>query len=113
MGKVFKKIYRVTRNIPFGQVSTYGRIAETVSSILHQKISAQMVGWALHANKDPETPCHRVVNRDGRLALNFAFDGWKEQKRRLLAEGIEFLDEMHVRINKKQIFSCQQDNGLV
>jgi alkylated DNA nucleotide flippase Atl1 len=31
-----------------------------------------------------------VVNQEGRLAPNFAFDGEKEQKRRLLTEGVTF-----------------------
>ena len=84
----FVKVYKVVKKIPPGKVVTYGQIAE----ILHTK-DARKVGWALHANRDSGTPCHRVVSKDGRLAPNFAFDGEREQKRRLMAEGVSFKGE--------------------
>lgn len=94
--KFFEKVYEVVKKIPPGKVATYGQIAEILNGkwkwkIGNSRIDARMVGWALHANRDPETPCHRVVNKDGRLAPNFAFDGEKEQRRRLEAEGISFV----------------------
>src|SRR3990172_8983117 len=87
----FTQVYAVVQEIPPGEVATYGQIAE----ILGTK-DARKVGWALHANKSDQVPCHRVVNKDGKLADNFAFAGALEQKRRLEAEGVSFLDEMHV-----------------
>ncbi len=86
----FEKVYRAVKNIPRGKVSTYGEIGKEIG------VDPRIVGFALHANKDPLVPCHRVVNKEGRLAPNFAFDGWKEQRRRLLAEGVKFKDERHV-----------------
>lgn len=83
-------VFKVVKRIPKGNVMTYGQIAKIV------RVDPRMVGWALHSNKDKDVPCHRVVNKDGRLAPNFAFDGWREQKRRLEAEGVKFKDEMHV-----------------
>lgn len=83
---LFEKVYEVVRKIPKGKVATYGQIAEMVGTRDSRK-----VGWALHANKDPKTPCHRVVSRVGGLAANFAFDGEKEQRRRLEAEGVSFV----------------------
>lgn len=90
----FLKIYEVVKTIPSGKVVTYGQIARKLDS------DPRMVGWALHANKDETVPCHRVVNKEGRLAPTFAFAGWKEQRRRLLAEGVSFVDEMHVDLSK-------------
>ncbi|OGM11182.1 cysteine methyltransferase [Candidatus Woesebacteria bacterium RBG_16_39_8b] len=87
----FRKVYDVVRKIPKGKVATYGQLAEMIGTR-----DARKVGFALHANSDPKTPCHRVVNKDGRLAPNFAFDGPREQKRRLEAEGVKFKDDMHV-----------------
>ena len=81
----FTEVYKVVRKVPKGKVTTYGEIARTLGTK-----DARKVGWALHANNDPKTPCHRVVDRKGRLAPNFAFDGEAEQKRRLLAEGVSF-----------------------
>jgi len=82
----FERVYEVVRIIPRGKVATYGQIAEILGTKDSRKI-----GWALHANRDQKTPCHRVVNRVGALAPNFAFDGEEEQRRRLLAEGISFV----------------------
>lgn len=115
---IFEKVYEVTRIIPRGKVATYGEIARVLNKNYNVynnyndyiandkekkqkiKISPQLVGWALHANKDKNTPCHRVVDRNGKIALNFAFDGYREQKRRLEEEGVEFLDEMHVDLKR-------------
>lgn len=85
----------MVREIPEGRVATYGQIA----SFLGTK-DARKIGWALHANKDEKTPCHRVVSKNGRLAKNFAFDGEKEQRRRLEAEGVIFVDTSHVDLRK-------------
>lgn len=84
----FVKVYKVVKKIPPGKVATYGQIAEILGTR-----DARKVGWALHANRDSGTPCHRVVSKDGRLAPNFAFDGEREQKRRLMAEGVSFRGE--------------------
>lgn len=91
----FQRVYDIVRLIPSGKVATYGQIAK----ILGTK-DARKVGFALHGNKDLNVPCHRVVNKCGRLAPNFAFDGWREQKRRLISEGVNFTDETHVELRK-------------
>ena len=96
MGKgLFEDVYSVVRKIPRGNIATYGQIAE----ILGTK-DARKIGWALHGNTDPTIPCHRVVNRDGMVATNYAFEGWEEQKRRLVEEGVTFKDEKHVDLQK-------------
>jgi len=92
---LFEKVYKKVREVPKGKVVTYGQLAKMVGTS-----DARKIGWALHANKDPECPCHRVVNKEGKLAPNFAFDGPKEQKRRLKAEGVGFKDKDHVDLTK-------------
>src|SRR3989344_292346 len=94
MDGLFEKVYKVVRKIPKGKVTTYGEIARAIGTK-----DARKVGFALHANSDPKTPCHRVVNKDGCLAPNFAFDGEKEQRRRLMAEWVSFIEE---RVNLKK-----------
>ena len=98
---LFAKVYKVVKKIPKGKVATYGQIGE----VLGVK-DARKIGWALHANRDEKCPCHRVVNKEGGLAANFAFDGPKEQKRRLLAEGVKFKNETHVDLS-----ACLWQNG--
>ncbi len=89
-----QRVWQAVKQIPKGKVATYGIIAKKVG------IDPRMAGWALHANRSSDVPCHRVVNREGRLAPNFAFDGWREQKRRLEAEGVTFKDDMHVNLEE-------------
>lgn len=91
-----QKVYEIVKKVPKGRVTTYGQVALVMGN---PKLSRQ-VGWALHANKSADVPCHRVVDRNGRVAPNFAFDGWVEQKRRLMLEGVKFKGEMYVDLSK-------------
>ena len=92
-------VYQLVRQIPKGRVATYGQVANKLKMENGKwKISPRSVGFILHQNKSADVPCHRVVDRNGRLAPNFAFDGWQEQKRRLVAEGVMFQDDMHIDI---------------
>ncbi len=90
-----RRVYQIVKKVPRGKVTTYGEVAQVLGKLRW----ARQVGWALHQNKDPKVPCHRVVDRNGRLAPNFAYDGAGEQKRRLEAEGVQFVDRMHVDLN--------------
>lgn len=85
----FERIYDVVKQIPYGKVATYGQVATLAGS----KRWARVVGYALHANPDPEhIPCYRVVNRFGEVSKAFAFGGENRQIELLEAEGIEFID---------------------
>lgn len=81
----FQEVYKLTKAIPRGKVTTYGAIARA----LGDPRKSSSVGWALHANKDPKVPCHRVVNRNGELATGFAFGGPDGQKARLELDGVQ------------------------
>ena len=66
----FELIYDVVKHIPKGKVMTYGQVA----TLAGNPRWARVVGYALHVNPEPGViPCHRVVNRDGRVAPGFAF----------------------------------------
>ena len=74
----FEKIYEVVKSIPKGRVATYGQVA----AIAGNPSWARVVGYALHNNPDPENiPCHRVVNREGKVAESFVFGGGAVQKK--------------------------------
>lgn len=86
----FELIYNVVKQIPKGTVATYGQVA----SLAGNKRWARVVGYALHANPDPEhIPCHRVVNREGAVSEAFAFGGGNRQVELLRAEGVEVIDK--------------------
>lgn len=86
------------RRVPQGKVVTYGQIAKKLG-----RKDSRKVGWALHSNPDgTKTPCHRVVNRQGRLAPNFGFGGGEEQRLRLEKEGVSFTKDGRVDLTKYQ-----------
>ena len=79
---VFDRIYDVVRLIPKGKVATYGQVA----ALAGNRHWSRVVGFALHVNPEPGViPCHRVVNREGRVSPAFAFGGENRQIK-LLAE---------------------------
>lgn len=91
-----ERVYAAIRQIPRGKVASYGQIARALGS----PRASRAVGRVLHVNPDPENiPCHRVVNKYGRLAPDFAFGGPAEQRRLLMEEGIE-LEENHIDMER-------------
>ncbi|PIZ97596.1 MAG: cysteine methyltransferase [Candidatus Levybacteria bacterium CG_4_10_14_0_2_um_filter_36_16] len=92
--ELLDRVYKLVQMIPKGKVTTYGSIGKKL------KMSPRVVGYTLHLNPDSaKTPCHRVVDRTGRVAPGFAFGGPRIQKKLLEKEGIKFIDEIHVDIN--------------
>lgn len=89
----FERIYEVVRAIPRGTVASYGQVARLAGNPRW----ARVVGYALHVNPDPEeTPCYRVVTKDGRTSPAFAFGGSDIQRAMLEADGVEFLPDRRV-----------------
>lgn len=86
----FGQVYEAVKKIPEGKVTTYGRIA----AMIGRPRAARYVGYALHVNPEPViVPCHRVVNREGRLSGGFAFGGLEAQKSLLEREGVKVTDD--------------------
>ena len=84
-----KRIYEAVKTIPKGKVATYGQVAEMAGD----RKMARAVGNALHKNPNPENiPCFRVVNSKGECSGSFAFGGLNEQAKRLIADGVEVVD---------------------
>lgn len=85
----FELIYNVVKGIPKGRVMTYGQVA----ALAGNPMWARVVGYALHVNPEPGViPCHRVVDRNGRVAPGFAFGGTDAQRMLLEGEGVAFLE---------------------
>ena len=96
----FEKIYEVVKSIPEGKVATYGQVALLAGNPRW----ARVVGYALHVNPEPGTiPCHRVVNREGRVAPGFAFGGEGVQRQLLESEGIVFETDGRIDLSKYSI----------
>ena len=93
----FEKIYEVVKSIPKCKVATYGQVA----CLAGNPHWARVVGYALHNNPDPSTiPCHRVVNREGRVAAAFVFGRGNVQRQLLESEGIIFEPDGTIDLNK-------------
>ncbi len=87
----------MVRQIPKGKVATYGLVA-LLAGNPHW---SQVVGYALHVNPEPGIiPCHRVVNRFGETSKAFAFGGDDMQRELLLGEGVIFLPDGKVDLEK-------------
>jgi methylated-DNA-protein-cysteine methyltransferase-like protein len=81
-----QKIIETIRAIPEGCVTTYGRVA----ALAGNRRGARQVVRVLHTSSRTENlPWHRVINREGRISLG-KLQGYDEQKRLLLAEGVRF-----------------------
>jgi len=82
----FEKVYQITKQIPFGRVTSYGAIAKYLGTAK----SARMVGWALNISSlDNSIPAHRVVNRKGILTGKHHFEGTNLMQQLLENEGIK------------------------
>ncbi len=80
-----KRVLEATKEIPWGTVTTYGKLAEKLGN----RKAARAVGNALAANPLPLIiACHRVVKSNGEIG---GFGGGSELKKKLLQnEGIKF-----------------------
>ena len=78
-----KAVYEILLTIPYGQVMTYGEIANIIAKQKGiERMSAQAVGGAVGHNPiSIISPCHRVVGSDGSLT---GYAGGLDRKIQLL-----------------------------
>ena len=64
-----RRIWAMLLQIPYGQITTYGRLAEEAAQRMkRERMSAQAVGSAVGHNPiSIIIPCHRVLGTDGGL----------------------------------------------
>lgn len=99
----FNKVYKITKKIPYGKVTTFGDIAEACGI----RSAARTVGWALNGC-GPDIPAHRVVNRYGSLTGKFHFGDPNLMEELLRSEGIEF-DEKGCVILEKYLWKPKKN----
>lgn len=86
---LYSQIYAVVRQVPRGQVATYGQIARIVGGI-----SGQLVGFALSALRshpeEMEVPWQRIINAQGKISPHGFGYGSAVQRQLLEEEGLVF-----------------------
>ncbi len=95
----YDRVYKIVAQIPAGTVATYGQIAAMAGN----PFAARAVGTAMR--KVPaylNLPCHRVINKSGKLAPSYAFGGAGKQKELLEKEGIVFGEKDTVDLRQYQ-----------
>lgn len=109
---LYEVIYDVVRQIPPGQVATYGQIA----AIANLAGKARLVGYALfRVPKDSDVPWQRVINAKGEISHSVLREGSDYVQRSLLEdEGIVFDDNDKISLQRYQWrpdFSIEETSG--
>ena len=79
-----RRILAAVRAIPAGQVAGYGEVARRAGL----PGRARWVARLLSGNTEAVLPWHRVLRSDGRVAFPAGSEGYREQCKRLRAEGV-------------------------
>ena len=100
-----RQVYDIVAKIPVGKVATYGQIAKKAGN----PSAARDVGYIMsHISAGHGLPCHRVVNRTGTLAPEYAFGGQEKQRAILEAEGVTFFPDGRIDMIQHQWSENQQ-----
>lgn len=95
MTSFFDQVYQIVRQIPPGQVASYGQVA----ALLGHPRAARTVGWALAALREgdvADVPWQRVINSQGRVSIRNMEHAPEEQRLLLEAEGVEFNERGYI-----------------
>ena len=95
-GPVYERILDVVRQVPSGQVATYGQIAMIAGGC-----TPRMVGYCLAA-LDPgnDVPWQRVINYKGMVSPRSSGHGSQLQRELLMEEGVDFDERGRVSFRK-------------
>ena len=93
---VYQKMRLVVRQIPPGQVATYGQIAWIVGAA-----SPRMAGYALGGlPQNTDIPWQRVVNSQGGISPRGDPLATGRQRKRLADEGVQFLADGRIDLRR-------------
>ncbi len=91
------RVLKEVKKVPYGKVTSYGRIALLVG----QPRMARQVGWILNRfGNDGKTPWWRVINGKGYISIKNSEISAVEQKKLLEDEGIEVREDFSVDLDK-------------
>ena len=83
---IYQRILEVIRQVPCGQVATYGQIALIVGDC-----TPRMVGYCLASlDFDSDVPWQRIINHQGKVSPRSTGHGSQLQRELLEEEGVEF-----------------------
>ncbi len=91
-----EKFYEIIRTVPVGRVASYGQIAKMAG----RPKDARHVGSALSGLVKTDIPWHRVVLASGKIAMPTRPDLQKRQRELLCEEGIEFIGDYQVNMQR-------------
>lgn len=93
------QVLKVVKSIPKGRVATYKQIAE-LSGSAH---ASRGVSWILHTCSTLyQLPWHRVINSKGGISFEKGTHNFREQKRKLISEGILVTTDGLLELSKYQ-----------
>ena len=91
-----EKVYKKLLNVPKGQITTYGDLANTVGL----KNGQRLIGKIMNKNPYPVLiPCHRVVMSTGKIG-GYAY-GEHVKMKMLSDEGVEIINGKIQSFDKK------------
>ena len=92
------RVYQAVSHIPFGQVATYGQIAELIGAYG----CARQIGWSLKRLRLPsKIPWHRVINAKGEVSMCIGREGTDWVQIDLLKrEGIFIDQEFKIQLSR-------------
>ena len=90
-----ERVYALVKQIPRGNVMTYGQIAE----ILGEGYTARTVGYVMHGADSENVPWQRVINAQGACSTAKMTLPVNLQQQMLEAEGIIFNEKGRCDLN--------------
>ena len=92
------RVYKTVSLIPFGQVATYGQIAELIGAYG----CARQIGWSLKRLRLPsKIPWHRVINAKGEVSMSIGREGTDWIQIDLLkSEGVFIDQELKIQLRR-------------
>jgi methylated-DNA-protein-cysteine methyltransferase related protein len=84
-----QRIIEAVAAIPLGRVASYGAIAARAGYPGRARLIGRVLG---DAPNRPDLPWHRVLRADGRIGIPVGTRGYREQVKRLKAEGVTVKD---------------------
>lgn len=87
--KYRERVYEIVRQIPRGNVMTYGQIAE----MLGEGYTPRTVGYVMHGADSENVPWQRVINSQGKCSTGKMTLPTNLQQDMLESEGVVFTDK--------------------